>query len=101
MHAGKERITPGSAALLGVVVSEDCAFVSDTINIGRIANHEAAMVDTRLKNADVIAHDEQDVGLARWPLRARGHSDQGHGSERRQQGEPKSACDTHASHPRV
>jgi hypothetical protein len=63
MHAGKERVAAGRAALLGIVVREDRAFIADAIDIGRLADHQAAMVDARLVEADVVTHDEEDIGL--------------------------------------
>ncbi len=48
MHAGEEGIATGRAALLGVVVREDRAFVADAIDVGRLADHQAAVVDARL-----------------------------------------------------
>ena len=77
-HAGEEGVAPGRAALLGVVVHELRAFIADAIDVGRLADHQAAMVDARLHPADVVAHDEEDVGLlcrlfalppACWPAR--------------------------------
>ena len=64
MHAGEESIAPGGAALLGVVSHEDRAVIADAIDIRRLADHQTAMVDARLHDADVIAHDEENVGLA-------------------------------------
>jgi hypothetical protein len=55
------------------------------VDVGRLADHQAAVVDPRLHPADVVAHDEEDVGLLllllllwlrrwRWRLRLlRGH----------------------------
>ena len=63
MHAGEEGVAPGRAALLGVVGHEHRAFVADAVDVGRFADHQAAVVDARLHPADVVAHDEQDVGL--------------------------------------
>ena len=63
MHAGEEGVAPRRAALLGIVGHEDRAFVADAIDVGRFADHQAAVVDARLHPADVVAHDEQDVGL--------------------------------------
>ena len=63
MHAGEEGVAAGGAALLGIVVREDRAFIADAIDVGRLADHQAAMVDARLVQADVVAHDEEDVGL--------------------------------------
>src|SRR6516162_4400608 len=63
MHAGEEGVAPGGAALLGVVGHEDRAFVADLIDVRRLADHQAAVVDARLHPADVVTHDEEDVGL--------------------------------------
>ena len=63
IHAGEEGIAPGGAALHGDVVHEDRAFVADAVDVGRFADHQAAMVDARLHPADVVAHDEEDVGF--------------------------------------
>ena len=78
MHAGEEGVAARRAALLGVVVHEHRAFVADAIDVRRLADHQAAMVDARLHPADVVAHDEEDIGLsvpavvrspACWPAR--------------------------------
>ena len=37
--------------------------MADPVDVGRLADHQAAMVDRGLHPADVVAHDEQDVGL--------------------------------------
>ena len=42
----------------------------DAVDVGRFPDHQAAVVDARLHPADVVAHDEEDVGLgcvARMP----------------------------------
>jgi hypothetical protein len=64
MHPGEEGVAPGGAALLGIIRHEDRAVVSDAIDVGRFADHQAAMVDARLHPADVVSHDEQDIGFA-------------------------------------
>ena len=74
IHAGEEGIAPGGAALHGDVVHEDRALVPDAVDVGRFPDHQAAVVDARLHPADVVAHDEQDVGLALGPGSA-GHSE--------------------------
>src|SRR5262249_515772 len=63
IHPGEERVTPGSAALLGVVGHELRAFLPDAVDVRRFAVHQALMVDAWLHPADVIAHDEEDGGL--------------------------------------
>jgi hypothetical protein len=64
MHAGEEGIAPRRAALLGIVSHKDRTFLADAINVRRLAHRKAAMVNARLHKADVVAHDEEDVGLA-------------------------------------
>ena len=39
------------------------AFVPDAVDVGRFPDHQAAVVDARLHHADVISHDEHDVGF--------------------------------------
>src|SRR5947207_3433909 len=76
VHAGEETVAPRGAALLRVVVHEDRAFIADAVDVRRFADHQAAMVDARLHPADVVAHDEEDVGLLlllRGRRRARRH----------------------------
>ena len=68
IHTGEEGIAPRGAALHGNVVHEDCALVPDAVDVRRFADHQATVVDARLHPADVIAHDEKDVGLL-WLLR--------------------------------
>ena len=63
MHAGEEGIASGRAALLGVVVGEHRAVVADLVDVGRFSDHQATVIDARLHPADVIAHDEKNVGL--------------------------------------
>src|SRR5215467_12159829 len=68
IHAGKEGIAARGTALHGDIVHEYGAFVSDAVDVRRLADHQAAMIDARLHPADVIAHDEKDVGFL-WLLR--------------------------------
>ena len=67
----KKALRPGGAALLGVIVPEHRTFVADAIDVGRLPDHQAAVIDARLHDADVVAHDEQDVGLLLLLLRLR------------------------------
>ena len=81
IHAGEEGVAPGRAALLGVVVHELGALLSDAVDVGRLADHQPSMVDARLHPADVVAHDEEDVGFLAGCLRCRrraGRSGQRH-----------------------
>ena len=81
LHAGDEGSAPRRAALLGVVGHELGALMADAVDVGRLTDHQALMVDARLHPADVIAHDEQDVRLL-LRLRGREHGAQRHGGNR-------------------
>ena len=35
----------------------------DPVDVGRFADHHSLMVGTHLHQADVVTHDEEDVGL--------------------------------------
>ena len=69
----KKALRPDVQLCIGDIVREHRAFMADAVDIRRLADHQAAMVDARLHPADVVAHDEQDVGLRRLrPARMRG-----------------------------
>ena len=95
IHAGEEGIAPGGAALHGDVVHEDRAFVADAVDVGRLPDHQAAVIDARLHPADVVAHDEEDVGLLLL-LRGRRHARRRYRGDRGQQTEPDISDYAHA-----
>ena len=41
-------------------IAPSCA---DAVDVGRLTDHQAAVIDARLHPADVVAHDEEDVGF--------------------------------------
>ncbi len=51
------------AARLGVIVGEQHAFLGELIEVRRLAGHHAAVVSADVPHADVVAHDDDDVGL--------------------------------------
>ena len=53
----------GGAALLGVVVGEDHPFLGDPVDVRRAIAHQAHRVGADVRLADVVAEDDQDVGL--------------------------------------
>ncbi len=63
IHAGEEGIAPGGAALHGDIVHEDRALVPDAVDVRGLTDHQATVVDARLHPADVVSHDEQNVGF--------------------------------------
>src|SRR6516165_3008626 len=84
IHAGEEGIAPGGAALHGHVVHEDRAFVADAIDVWGFTDHQAAMIDMRLHKADVVTHDEEDVGLLLLLRRCRNDSPYHDGDSRQE-----------------
>ena len=78
-HAGADRQLAGDevgaarrAARLGVVVGEQHALGGDLVEVRRAARHHAAVVGADVPDADVVAHDDDDVRpLLRRRLRLR------------------------------
>ena len=81
-HAGADRQLAGDevgaarrAARLGVVVGEQHAFGGELVEVRRPPGHHAAVVGADVPDADVVAHDDDDVRpLSRrrlWLLRLR------------------------------
>ena len=66
--AGDERGPAGRAALLAVVIGEGDALVGDAVDVGRPVAHLAPVVVADVPPADVIAPQDQDVGLLRCHL---------------------------------
>ena len=69
-HAGADRQLAGDevgaarrAARLGVVVGEQHAFGGELVEVRRPARHHAAVVGADVPDADVVAHDDDDVRL--------------------------------------
>ena len=61
--AGDEVRATRRATRLGVVVGEQHAFLGQLVEVRRPAGHHAAVVGADVPHADVIAHDEEDVGF--------------------------------------
>ena len=61
--AGDERGAASGAGLLAVIVGEDRAFIGDAVDVGRAIAHHAAIVGADVPVADIVAHDDEDVGL--------------------------------------
>src|SRR5262245_36315486 len=82
MHAGEEGVASSGAALLSVVVHKDRTLIADAVDVGRFPDHQAAVADARLHPANVVAHDEQDIGFLlggchpgqQWYSRQDGHN---------------------------
>src|SRR6188768_2941677 len=63
MLTQNERGASSGAALLSISIAEDGALVRDAIDVGRTAAHHAAVVGAHVPVANIIAKDDQDVGL--------------------------------------
>jgi hypothetical protein len=60
---GDESCPAGSAALLRIPGVKKRAFLCDAVDVRRLVTHHAVVVTTRVKPADIIAHDDKDVRL--------------------------------------
>ena len=80
---GDERRAPGGAALLPVPVGEPRAFLGNPVDIRRLVPHDALVIGTRVEPANVVAHDDEDVGFLLLRLRL-GETNRG---EREHQGD--------------
>jgi hypothetical protein len=62
------KAAPGRAALLAVEVGEHRALFGDAVDVRRAVAHDAMVVTAHVEPADVVGHDEKDVGFARFLL---------------------------------
>ena len=53
----------GGTALLTIPVGEECAFFGDAVDIRRAVSHHAQVIGADVEPANVVSHDEKDVGL--------------------------------------
>jgi hypothetical protein len=60
---GDKRRTSCGAAVLRVIVGEEHAFLGDAVDVGRLEAHHPEAVGADVGLTDVIAEDDQDVGL--------------------------------------
>ena len=79
----KKALRPAVQLCLGVVVHKHRTLLADAVDVGRFPDHQTAVVDARLHPADVVSHDEQDIGLLllggchpgqQWYGRQNGHN---------------------------
>jgi hypothetical protein len=98
-HAGADRQLARDevraarrAARLGVIVGEQHALGSDSIEVRRPPRHQAAVVGADVPHADVVTHDDDNVGLLLRSCRREPHH---HASEQRQHTGPGVPDHTH------
>ena len=79
--AGDEVGAAGRAARLGVVVGEQHALGGELVEVRRPPGHHAAVVGADVPDADVVAHDDDDIGSLRRCLSVRRGADQRGGDQ--------------------
>ncbi len=67
-----KRGTSSRAGLLSVIVGEQRALFGDAIDVRRASAHHPAMVGADIPDADIVAHDDNDVRALLRRLRLRG-----------------------------
>ena len=55
--------------LLGVVIGEECTFLSDAVDVRRLVAHHTVAVDADVRYTDIIAQNDEDVGFLVLRLR--------------------------------
>ncbi len=60
---GNEAGAAGRAALLAVPIGEGCPFLrdGDAVDVGRLVTHEAVRIAAQIRDADVVAPNDEDV----------------------------------------
>ena len=74
--AGNEVRPPCGAACLGIVVREHHAVGRQLVEVRRLSGHDATVIGADVEPADIVTHDDEDVGLSCGRLglrRARNH----------------------------
>jgi len=61
--AGDEGRASSGAALLAIPVREQRALLRDAVDVGRLVAHHAQVVGADVELTDIVAPDDQDVGL--------------------------------------
>ena len=61
--AGDEGRASGRATLIGIHVGEHHAFLGEAVDIGRLVAHQPEVVGADIGFTDVVAPDDDDVGL--------------------------------------
>ncbi len=61
--SGDERRASRRATLLAVEVCEHRTFFGDPVDVGRPISHQAVVVAARVEPANVVGHDEKNVGF--------------------------------------
>ena len=74
----------GGAALLSIGVGEHHSFFGNPVDVGRLEAHEALRVGADVRQADVVAPDDDDVGFLVHRCRLAGdarQTDSGYGEQ--------------------
>jgi hypothetical protein len=62
--SGDERRASGGAGLLAVAVGEEHPLLGDAVDVRCLVTHQPVRVATQVRDADVVAPDDENVGLA-------------------------------------
>src|SRR5262245_49927127 len=62
--AGNEIGAAGRAACLRVIVGEDHPVGGELVEVWGLARHDSTVVGADIEPADIVAHDDEDIGLA-------------------------------------
>ena len=60
---GDEGGASRRARLLAVAIGEHHAFLGDAVDVGRLVAHEAVRIAAQIRDADIVAPDDEDVRL--------------------------------------
>ena len=63
--SGDECRAARGAGLLSIIIGEYRALIGDAVDVGRAVAHHAAIVGADVPIADIVGHDDKDVGLLR------------------------------------
>ena len=99
-QAGAERNLAGDevgaarrATGFGVVVGEPHAFGGQLVEVRRLAGHDALVIGADVEPADIVAHDDEDVGPALLLLCGCWNACHRHRDEQPQKAEPNFSAD--------
>ena len=61
---GDEGRAARGAGLFAVGIGEHHAFLGDAVDVGRLVAHEPVRIAAEVRDADIVAPDDEDVRLA-------------------------------------
>jgi hypothetical protein len=61
--SGDEVGAAGGTARFRIIIGEAHAFSGELVEVRRLSRHHALMIGADVEPADVVTHDDEDVGL--------------------------------------